>query len=96
MAVNGTSGVSNGAFDSINSGESWLVAIAKALGKALGDKAEIMKKHADNVGSKDPKVSAEANAQIQAESQLYSLITNSVNTVIKSIGESNSNLARKN
>lgn len=74
---------------------SWLHAIAKALGEKVGQLAESMVKHADNVGHDDPKVAAEASAKLTADSQLFSMYMNALSTVLKSIGEGNTAMARK-
>lgn len=76
--------------------DSWLVAIAKALGKAMGDLAEKMKTFADQAGSTDPHVASEASGNLQAYGQLYQLVANSVSNTISSVGGGLKTLASKN
>lgn len=74
---------------------SWLHAIAEAMGKKVGELAESMVEHANKVGNDDPKVAAEASAKLTADSQLFSMYMNALSTVLKSIGEGNTAMARK-
>lgn len=85
-------------------GKSWLVAIAQAMGNALGTKAaklvELSNKldglaasSSDN--QQDAKEFQKTMAQFQAESQLFSMLSNAFSTAIKSIGEGMTSLARK-
>lgn len=85
-------------------GESWLMAIAKALGHALGlHAANLVKlsKQLDTLAGKDQKDPNNAAAfqktmtEFQAESQLFSMLSNAVSTAIKSIGEGMTSIARK-
>lgn len=87
--------------------ESWLVAIAKAMGSTMGDRAAKMVKLSNDIantttGSKDPAKQQESakqmqllNAEFQATSQEFSLLQNAFSTAIKSIGEAMSSVARK-
>ncbi|WP_129137011.1 hypothetical protein [Luteimonas sp. YGD11-2] len=82
--------------DGASNGEtSWLHAIAKALGEKVGELAESMVKNADKVGSKNEKEATAASAQLTADSQLFSMYMNALSTVLKSIGEGNVAMARK-
>lgn len=74
---------------------SWLHAIAEALGQKVGELAVSMTQHADDVGSPDAQKSANASANLTADSQLFSMYMNALSTVLKSIGEGNSAMARK-
>jgi len=84
-------------------GKSWLVAIAQAMGNALGTKAaklvELSNKLDGLAGKTDSQQDAKAfqktMAQFQAESQLFSMLSNAFSTAIKSIGEGMTSLARK-
>ncbi len=85
-------------------GKSWLVAIAQAMGNALGTKAaklvELSQKLDKLAGkSSDDQQAAKdfqkTMAQFQAESQLFSMLSNAFSTAIKSIGEGMTSLARK-
>lgn len=46
-------------------------------------------------GGKDPRAFAQKNAEFQAESQIFKMFQESISTVIKSIGEGMSSVARK-
>jgi hypothetical protein len=85
-------------------GKSWLVAIAQAMGNALGTKAaklvELSHKLDSLAGkSSDDQKSAKefqkTMAEFQAESQLFSMMSNAFSTAVKSIGEGMTSLARK-
>lgn len=85
-------------------GKSWLVAIAQAMGNALGTKAaklvELSQKLDSLAGtsSDDQQAAKEFQktmAQFQAESQLFSMMSNAFSTAVKSIGEGMTSLARK-
>lgn len=85
-------------------GKSWLVAIAQAMGNALGTKAaklvELSKKLDSLAGSSSDDQQAakefqKTMAQFQAESQLFSMMSNAFSTAVKSIGEGMTALARK-
>lgn len=81
----------------------WLQAIAKAMGKALGDKAahmvDLSTSMQSHVGAKAG--SADANqfnkdmTDFQATGQEYSMLNSVFSTAIKSIGEAMSSMARK-
>ncbi|MDO5288721.1 MAG: hypothetical protein Q4F13_03700 [Pseudomonadota bacterium] len=88
---------------------SWLQAIAKAMGEVLGQKAGEMVKLSDKVSSLGEKSSGlegdakQENAQamtaaqteLQGVSQEYKLLTETVSTVLKGIGEALSTMGRK-
>ena len=88
---------------------SWLQAIAKAMGEVLGNKAGEMVKLTDKISSlakegqslkgEDKQQNAQemtaAQTEMQGVSQEYKLLTETVNTVLKGIGEALSNLGRK-
>lgn len=84
--------------------KSWLVAIAQAMGNALGTKAaklvELSKKLDSLAGSSSDDQQAakefqKTMAEFQAESQLFSMMSNAFSTAVKSIGEGMTALARK-
>ena len=85
-------------------GKSWLVAIAQALGGIMGDKAaklvELTGKM-DKLAKADPEDQKAAKEfqktmmEFQAQSQLFSMISNASSTAIKSIGEGMTTVARK-
>lgn len=84
--------------------KSWLVAIAQALGSIMGDKAaklvELTGKM-DKLAAADPEDQKAAKEfqktmmEFQAQSQLFSMISNASSTAIKSIGEGMTTAARK-
>ena len=74
---------------------SWLHAIAEAMGKKVGELATSMTQHANDVGSSNAKKAAGASAKLTADSQLFSMYMNALSTVLKSIGEGNAAVARK-
>ncbi|KIQ97144.1 MULTISPECIES: hypothetical protein [Lysobacteraceae] len=85
-------------------GKSWLVAIAQALGGIMGDKAaklvELTGKM-DKLAAANPEDQKAAKQfqktmmEFQAQSQLFSMISNASSTAIKSIGEGMTTVARK-
>jgi hypothetical protein len=93
-------GVSGGKGKS--SGESWLVAMAKAMGSIAGKHAaELQKlsKAMDNAGSAEGGGASqefmELQSKFQAESQLFGMLQNSFANAIKTIGEGLTTMARK-
>lgn len=83
-------------------GGSWLEALAKAMGNALGQKASKMVELGDKIASTaggEGKEAAQANTQatmeMQATSQMFSLMQNAFSGAIKAIGEGLSQAARK-
>lgn len=86
--------------------ESWLVAIAKAMGSAMGDRAaklvdlsQRMTQTKTGGNSDAQQASAKQmqmlNAEFQATSQEFNLLQNTMSTALKSIGEAMSSVARK-
>lgn len=85
----------------------WLQAIAKAMGKTLGDKASQMVKLSSELqgltgktgnATKDAENAAKFNektTEFQATGQEYSLLNSVFTNAIKSIGEAISTMARK-
>jgi hypothetical protein len=78
---------------SSSAGQSRLVKLAKALGKLLDKKMDRM----IEIGEKMDKAQKQGSlsAEMQAVGQELSMISNALNNAIKSIGESNTTLARK-
>lgn len=86
--------------------DSWLVAIAKAMGATAGRIASDMVKLSNDIGnvktggSQDQQQEAakqmqQLNAEFQAQSQMLNLVSNSISTGLKSIGEAMTTIARK-
>lgn len=84
-------------------GKSWLVAIAEALGKAMGEHAANMVGYANDMnnatgGGDDPEAAREfaaLQAKMQGEAQMFSIASSTMATTIKAIGEGLSGVARK-
>lgn len=87
-------------------GSSWLVAIAKAMGQALGDRAKKMVELSDKIAankggeSTESKQDAAMEAQklsteFQATSQEFQMLQQSFSTTIKALGEGMASMARK-
>jgi len=71
--------------------KSWLAAMVEGQMNALDKKAGEMKSLSEKVSSSNPSTMA----KFQVASQEFSLLMNTVTTVIKTIGEAQSNAARK-
>ena len=81
---------------------SWLEAIAAAMGEVLGEKASKMVELSSKIAStagEEGKSAAKANAaattEMQATSQMFSLMQSGFSNTIKAIGEGLSQMARK-
>ncbi len=70
---------------------SWLVAMARVLGKACQDKADALVAKAENLDNSNTKQVAE----FQAMSQEFSMMMNATTSAIKAIGEGLASTARK-
>lgn len=72
-------------------GESWLVAIAKAMGSILGEKAQKLNDLSEKLngltGKDDAQEFSATQTEFQAESQMFNMLSNTISTAIKSIGE---------
>ena len=87
--TNGSSG-SNGSTPSGGSG-SWLEALAKALGDKLNQKAQQLQQEGNNTDGSTPG----QMTQLQADTQLFTLMMNAFNNLIKSFGEGLAKMADK-
>ncbi|MDR6993155.1 hypothetical protein [Luteimonas sp. 3794] len=92
----------NATKESGGGGESWLVAMAKALGTMLGEKAgnmvqtsKEMEKYSGSDSKEDAQKFSELQTKFQAESQMFSMLSNTISTALKSIGEGLTANARK-
>jgi hypothetical protein len=72
-------------------GQSWLMAIASALGKKLDKMSNELSSMADQVTDKNPSMTT----KFGAKSQEFSILMNSATNAIKTIGEGLANSARK-
>jgi hypothetical protein len=83
--------------------QSWLVALAKAMGKVVGDKTQRLVELSNKINelptnSKDPSVSnqmTQASMEMQGVSQELKIMQEAASTVIKGIGDALSSMARK-
>ena len=86
--------------DADGAGESWLVAIAKAMGKMLGQQAQhlvdLTDQMSQHTGKDDAQVFQQLNAEFSAQSQMFGILSNSFSNSIKTIGDGLTTLARKN
>lgn len=77
----------------------WLMVLAEALGKASGkhlkNMVELGEKMGDMDSEENPEAFAEVQAEFQAASQIFKMFQESISTMIKSIGEGMSTVARK-
>ncbi|MGY6518276.1 MAG: hypothetical protein ACXIUZ_06135 [Lysobacteraceae bacterium] len=86
---------------------SWLVAIARALGEQAGQIAAQMTKIANEISSLDVSGGSsrqqqsaalrmnQLNAELQGQSQMYKILSDSISTALKSIGDGMSGVARR-
>ena len=72
-------------------GQSWLMALAEALGKKLDKMASEMSTMADQITDKTPSLTA----KFGAKSQEFGILMNAATNAIKTIGEAEANSARK-
>jgi len=81
--------------------DSWLVAIAKAMGKVAGQHAKKLADLSNKLDglkgndSNNAQQSQEITNQMQGESQMLNLLQTAFSNVLKTIGESIANMARK-
>lgn len=73
------------------SGQSWLMALAEALGKKLDKMAQDMSNMADQITDKTPSLTA----KFGAKSQEFGILMNAATNAIKTVGEGLSNSSRK-
>jgi len=85
-------------------GGNWLIALAKALGETAGEHLESMVELSEKIGDikgsgksdkAQAKEMADLQAQFQAESQMFKMVSEATSTAVKSIGEGLSSMARK-
>jgi hypothetical protein len=77
----------------------WLVVLASALGKQAGEHLKNMVELGEKMGEmdskEDPEAFAQTQSEFQAESQIFKMFQEAISTMIKSIGEGLSSVARK-
>lgn len=82
-----------------NGNGNWLVVLASALGKQAGEHLKNMVKLGNEMGDmnskEDPEAFAQKQSEFQAESQIFKMFQEAISTMIKSIGEGLSSVARK-
>jgi hypothetical protein len=83
-------------------GGSWLEAIAQAMGQALGQMAQklvnesqSLQSEAGNANGSGAQQFQTTMAQFQADSQMFSMLSNAFSTSIKSIGDGMTTMASK-
>lgn len=90
---------SNGSGTSSKGAGNWLIILAKALGAKSGEHLKNMVELGEKMGSmnseENPEAFAETQAEFQAETQIFKMFQESISTMIKSIGEGLSSVARK-
>ena len=102
-AENGGIGVSetsnNAGANSEYATGNWLVMLASVLGKTAGKHLKAMLDTGERIGAldskEDPELFAQYNAEFQAEAQMFKIVQESISTMVKSIGEGMSTVARK-
>lgn len=77
--------------------QSWLMVFAKLMGDVMNNIAEQMMDKAKEIdaAAKNEEPANELTAELNALSQLFKMVSEATNNVIKSVGEGNSALARK-
>jgi len=77
----------------------WLALLARALGKTAGSHLKKMVELGEKMGELDskenPEEFAKIQAEFQAESQVFKMFQEAIGTMVKSIGEGLSSVARK-
>jgi len=77
----------------------WLALLARALGKTSGEHLKKMVELGEKMGELDSKENPEEFAKIQsefqAESQIFKMFQEAIGTMVKSVGEGMSSVARK-
>jgi hypothetical protein len=71
--------------------DSWLAAMVEGLNELIKEAFDQMKQDSQNVSKDDPRTMTD----FQVSSQIFSLLMNTAQTVVKTIGEANANAARK-
>lgn len=76
---------------------SWLMAFAKLMGEVANNIAEQMMDKAKEIdaAAKKEEPANELTAELTALSQLFKMVTEATSNVIKSVGEGNTAMARK-
>jgi hypothetical protein len=80
-------------------GGNWLAILARALGSTAGEHLKKMVELGDKMGELDstenPEEFAQFQSEFQAESQIFKMFQEAIGTMVKSIGEGMSTVARK-
>ncbi|KLJ00553.1 hypothetical protein [Luteimonas sp. FCS-9] len=92
-ASQGTDGARSGAGGALSSKYGgFLMTIAKVLGDKLDEMSKDLQDFADKLG-KEP--TASETTELSGMSQMFQMFMNNASTVIKSLGEANAGMARK-
>ncbi|MEN1956857.1 hypothetical protein WCE34_04650 [Luteimonas sp. MJ204] len=78
-------------------GGGWLIALAQVLGKIADNMGEAIVAKAKEIDTAGPDADNinELNAELTAMSQVFKMFMEAASTVIKTIGEGNASMARK-
>lgn len=80
-------------------GGNWLAILARALGNTAGEHLKAMvdlgKKMGELDSTENPEAFAQIQSEFQAESQIFKMFQEAIGTMVKSIGEGMSTVARK-
>lgn len=94
-----STGSATGSSGSTGGSGNWLAVLAKALGQTAGKALENMVNLGKSMGGIDSKENpaqfAETQAEFQAQAQIFKMFQEAIATMIKSIGEGMSSVARK-
>jgi len=90
--TDGTSESGNGRSSGKSGAGGWLVAFATAMGKLIERVGDALMQKAESIGDKP---SAADSTELTVQSQMYSMFLNAVSTALKSMGEAQAAMARK-
>jgi len=96
---NETSEASGGSGKRGGGAGNWLAILARALGQTAGNHLKNMVELGEKMGSIDskenPEQFAQTQAEFQAQAQIFKMFQEAIGTMVKSIGEGMSSVARK-
>jgi len=99
QSMQDSTGSATGSSGSAGGSGNWLAVLAKALGQTAGKALESMVNLGKSMGGIDSKENpaqfAETQAEFQAQAQIFKMFQEAIATMIKSIGEGMSSVARK-
>ncbi len=74
---------------------SWMAKVAEALAKAMSKLMDRMYDDASKMASDNKETATQAKADFQVASQEYTMVVTAINSALKTLGEANTALARK-